>query len=338
MTVSARETLLTLVAVYLVDNVPIVPQSYFAAAVMRHYLKGDACNPPRQVVYQDQADGRVRLIVPDKDVTVFQADSVHRFSPELDDAFNTVYICDCGAATPGQLGPVRRAAYRTIVISSPNPLREHSYQNEWQTATRAIKFFMPSWSRDEVRASVPHIWPERKLADGSCAYDRRVLLHGGIPRTVFDPIESDEALEGKLMRSIQGCDLTAITTGEYTGNAHLLRLLHNVVGPESDYKVARLGFVSDFIAEKVVAEKERRDPNHIISFLNATATTGHADLAHMRGQVFELHAHHVLARGGCFRWRWGQGNEQPQLMRLQPTEQLGIRDSLAALPVGVTDH
>ena len=107
---------------------------------MRHYLKGDGtpANPPRQVVYHDQKDGHVRLIVPSAaagggNLRVLESDNnaVGDFGAELKDVAGTVYICDCGAAGAGQ--PLRRAAYRTIVLSSPNP----DHYDQWQSYSRA---------------------------------------------------------------------------------------------------------------------------------------------------------------------------------------------------------
>ncbi len=315
-------------------------QSYFAAEIMRYYLKGDgsANNPPRKIVYHDQKDGRVRLVIPPtaaQSLQVFQVTghALDEFEKELDDRTSTVYICDCGATTAGQ--PVRRAAYRTIVLSSPNP--EH--YNQWQSSSRALKFYMPSWSKDEINAVVPHIW--RQPVNAADKWSERFRLHGGIPRFVFDVSQTDEDLKEELVEnSIKACMLTkvlsAIKSGKYAGKESL-RLLHYVITIREDkllnYRKATLDFVSDFIAEEFVKEQEHRQVSDIISFLNQAA--GNPEVSGLRGKVFELHAHHVLPRGGEFRWRWEQNNDEQKDFLLPSTKQQGIKSSLAALAKGV---
>lgn len=291
---------------------------------MRHYLLQGST-----VVYEDAKRKTRWLITPGAPV---QKGSLIDFDDQLQQAA-TVYICDVGGR--GSPEPVVCAAL-TVVLSSPDAAHYH----EWLKLKDKPTVHMPSWSSDEVTAVVPTVYPQRYLADGvSSIYPGRFKLYGGIARAIFSPDE-DARLEKKLKTAVDSCDLNgllhSISAGARLGP--LQQLVDFVIGSHPDgtpdFRTASMDFASDDICERVMEEKEKRDANQVVSFLQSSA--GKPDVASMRGKVFEHWAHRVLSAGGDFRLRWeNDAAHTDRTIKFPSSVQKGIAASLTTLAAGV---
>ena len=282
------------------------------------------------MVYEDAKRKARWLLTPGVAV---QEGALHDFGDQLKQA-TTVYICDVGGR--GSAEPQVCAAL-TIVLSSP----DESHYHEWLKGKRKPAVHMPSWSKEEVTAVVPAVYPQRFLADGvTSIYPGRFKLYGGIARTLFSP-DSDDRLEAELCKAIQSCNLDklfhSITTGERLGP--LQQLVDYQVGnnPDGtpDFRTATMNFASDEICERLMQEKEARGADEVVSFL--ASSVGKPDIGGMRGKVFEQYAHRVLSAGGVFRCRWENDARNADVdVSFPKSIQKGIVGDLTVLAAGVS--
>ena len=303
------------------------------------------------IVYETQEWKRRYLLPPTGPISTGDYGA---FSNELDNA-KTLYICDCGKDE--YLNPARCAAL-TIVLSSPNT----KHYNGWLTAQRNIlTLFLPLWSRDEVYAAVPAVYPHRltkkRDSNGELVQDdvggteqvdlheQRFEIYGGSARFVFSPVDDDNDALGlkALYTRIESCDLalmistatssvsTAVTPIEDI-TWRLLRI--DVKEMDADgkpsYRHSKLDFASDHILGKLVAREERDKQQQLVQLLQDTS--GSSDASSLRGRVFERYAINVLSAGGDFRARWLNDQTHTEMwLRFPSTRQKGIVDTLENL-------
>ena len=306
------------------------------------------------IVYENQEQKKRYLLSPIG--PIFEG-GYQAFTTELKNRA-TVYICDCGKdeyRNPEVCGAL------TIVLSSPNTQHYHG----WLNAERNILIlYLPLWSRDELHAAVPAVYPHRwtakrdsdghemKDATGRIVqvdlHEQRFDIYGGSARFVFSPVEDTDPLGlPALSTRIEFCDLTLMVKTATSNVGAVIpiqdvtwRLLRidveerDAVGTPC-YRTVTLDFASDHILGRLVARKEKDQQVQLVQLLQETG--GSADASSLRGKVFERYAINVLSGGGVFRARWlNDPTHTDMWLKFAPTRQRGIVDTLQNLQAGVS--
>ena len=326
-------------------------QTTFANELLHFFQQKNAT-----IVYENQEE-KIRYLLPPNGA-IFEG-TYDSFIHELADP-DVIYICDCGKDE--YRNPKRCRAF-TIVLSSPN--RKH--YDAWVSADRKIlRLYLPMWSRDEVRAVVPAIYPERTTAkvnsDGDVEkdhagnpvqvdmYEQRFDIFGGCARFVFSPEDdtSQEVLPALATR-INNCNLPALINATAKHNIDLFplgdltwRLLRIDVSEKDannkeDYRSFTLNFASDHILGRLVARKEKEHKTQLVELLSEMGANASTFAASLRGHIFERYAIKELAAGGVFRARWEHDVKHVDMfLRFPPSQQRGVMAKLDDLQQGVT--
>jgi hypothetical protein len=140
------------------------------------------------------------------------------FDRELEEEREMAYICDCDRAE--YITPRYHYAL-TIVLSSP----DQRHYRPWLNSNRHILLlYLPLWSRDEVNAAVPAVYPHRWTAkrdsDGEEVRDaagqvlqvdlhqQRFDIFGVFARWIFSPLDDANSLMLPQLRAqVEGIDL-----------------------------------------------------------------------------------------------------------------------------------
>jgi hypothetical protein len=304
------------------------------------------------IVYENQEQKKRYLLSPIG--PIFEG-GYQGFTTELKNQA-TLYICDCGK---DEYRNPEVCSALTIVLSSPNTQHYHG----WLNAERNILIlYLPLWSRDELHAAVPAVYPHRWTAkrdsDGHEVKDaagrivqvdlheQRFDIYGGSAR-VFSPVEDTDPLGlPALSTRIEFCDLPLMVKTATSNVGAVIpiqdvtwRLLRidveemDAVGNPC-YRIVKLDFASDHILGRLVARKEKDQQAQLVQLLQETS--GSADASSLRGKVFERYAINVLSTGGVFRTRWLNDLAHTNIwLNFASTRQRGIVATLQNLQAGV---
>jgi hypothetical protein len=185
-------------------------------------------------------------------------------------------------------GAVARKA-RTIVLASPKRSNLHEFQKLEKCVTR----YMPVWTFDEMESLRNLNFTDITFED----MEARFETYGGIPRVVLE--KANEISEDFFRQIVNITDLTRLVSligRDIPAESDISHSIAHVVTMEP-FKDFEVKFGSKHIANVVYRQLETTQAADLLRFISFEHRS---EFAGLRGQLFEVHAHNVLQRGGTF--------------------------------------
>ena len=243
------------------------------------------------VVYETVLMRKVYVFTPDR-VFIFKENS-HDVDNYLKDP-ETFYIVD------GQRPDYVNA--KTILLSSFRKEIWYKFSNEGADIRH-----MPVWSRKEILNCRSLLYPELSEDLVKDLYSR----WGGIARYVLKLATNTEKQED-LTKAIGESNIYSILQsigGSGKKAEASSRLIHSLV--TEDFHSGPYVFASEYVATKIYEHAYKNAREKLIRFISASDRMD--PYGQLRGTMFENFAHTVLARGGSFKVRDLQTNEESTL-------------------------
>jgi len=243
------------------------------------------------VVYETVLMRKVYVFTPDR-VFIFKENS-HDVDNYLKDP-ETFYIVD------GQRPDYVNA--KTILLSSFRKEIWYKFSNEGADIRH-----MPVWSRKEILNCRSLLYPELSEDLVKDLYSR----WGGIARYVLKLATNTEKQED-LTNAIRESNIYSILQsigGSGKKAEASSRLIHSLV--TEDFHSGPYVFASEYVATEIYEHAYKDAREKLIRFISASDRMD--PYGQLRGTMFENFAHTVLARGGSFKVRDLQTNEESTL-------------------------
>jgi hypothetical protein len=271
---------------------PGIGKTYFGYFLLFHLARQGAT-----VVYERGRKNMRYLFSPQ----LIARGGLSDFTETLDDPA-TFYIVDASK-------PVD-ALCKVILLSSPR-------RDVWYSFSKVLSAFryMSVWSREEIQQCRALVYPNISGELANELFDK----WGGVARFVLQ-YAHEESQQSLLTKALSSADLDTIIKciGESDASNEVAhRLVHMHVG--SNFMTTTYRFASDYVLDTVYQELYKTKRQKLLTFMSVSH--GIAEFAQLRGQLFERHAHAVLARGGPFRTRSLETNTEKTLA-LEPLSEL----------------
>lgn len=194
-------------------------------------------------------------------------------------------------------GAVRRSA-KTIVIASPKKSNIH----EFAKLEKCTKRFMPIWSIEEMEGL-------RQLSFANITQSTMEELFnkwGGVPRFVLQ-LWDDNPTQESLLPAVNSADVRHLLTvigKDMAADTDTSHMVAHVVTSEP-YDHFEVKFANQYITNQIYTRWQTENEADLLFFISSKLRP---ETAGLRGQLFEIHAHNLLQRGGEFNIRELSGN------------------------------
>ncbi|TPX59395.1 hypothetical protein SpCBS45565_g07758 [Spizellomyces sp. 'palustris'] len=272
-------------------------------------------NPDAVIVYEFAEPSVTRFLLKERLATRGATDS-YTFELGSPDSW---YIVD--GTTPSFA-----AEAKTLLVSSP----EVSVFNKWKKQQRTVRYFMPTWTWEELETLYHDSYENMTSAfDPNIKFTMDLLQHrflkfGGVPRTVlfkWDLGELEEDLEEALGRSDLQKTLDAVgQAGIQSGVSDAL--MHLMV--DESYTRSHYEPASSYVSKSIIDYLARKNRDALQRFIMASEDI--PKLGGLRGKLFESAVHPLLARGGPFEIRALDGSESRSQVTFGQLDSQHFRD------------
>ena len=185
---------------------------------------------------------------------------------------------------------------RFIMVSSPRK----EFIERFIKAQRSEIFYMPPWEIDELYECQDKIYQQIPRDSIKEKFD----LCGGVARWIFDIKMTQDKIKLRIEGALSLIDLKSLLRAQgehFSGDGFSYKLIHiktNENIRDNPYTKAICTFASDFVENKCLEKFHKDHIDDLRSFIENSRDI--AEMAVLRGRMFEMWSHAKICKGGEF--------------------------------------